>query len=169
MQHARALCPSPSPKVCPISCPLHYWCHLASSSSDIPFSFRPQSFPASATFPVRRLFTSDDQSTDQNTSILVINVTRYFFTSEVLCTVGRFVGLAITQRPVGMYSLALPLNSSSWWMPGFYFFTFLYFWLRFPFLLKTARSNIVSHICLLYLGWKKGWRTVITRYDPGKL
>ena len=26
LQHARPLCPSPSPEVCPSSCPLHWWC-----------------------------------------------------------------------------------------------------------------------------------------------
>ena len=33
LQHARPPCPAPSPKVCPSSCPLHQWCHLAISSS----------------------------------------------------------------------------------------------------------------------------------------
>ena len=41
----RPFCPSPSPKVCPSSCPLHQWCHPAISSSDTLF-FCPQSFPA---------------------------------------------------------------------------------------------------------------------------
>ena len=59
LQHARPLCPSSSPKVCPSSCPLHWWCHLAIQSSDILFSFCPQSFPASGTVPVSQLFTSD--------------------------------------------------------------------------------------------------------------
>ena len=49
-QHARPPCPSPSPKVCPSSCPLHRWCHPATSSSEAHFSFCPQSFPASGTF-----------------------------------------------------------------------------------------------------------------------
>ena len=39
LQYARPLCSLPSPKVCPGSCPLHLWCHLAISSSDIIFSF----------------------------------------------------------------------------------------------------------------------------------
>ena len=55
LQHTRPLCPSPSPKVCPNSCPLHWWCHPAISSSDALFSFCPQSFPASGTFPVSQL------------------------------------------------------------------------------------------------------------------
>ena len=52
LQHTRPLCPSPSPKVCPNSCPLHWWCHPAISSSDALFSFCPWSFPASGTFPM---------------------------------------------------------------------------------------------------------------------
>ena len=30
LRHARPLYPSPSPEVCPSSCPLHWWCHPAS-------------------------------------------------------------------------------------------------------------------------------------------
>ena len=33
LQHARPPCPSPSPEVCPSSCPWHWWCHPATSSS----------------------------------------------------------------------------------------------------------------------------------------
>ena len=44
---AQASLLSPSPEVCPISCPLHQWCHPAISSSDTVFSFFPPSFPAS--------------------------------------------------------------------------------------------------------------------------
>ena len=35
------LLPSPSPEVCPSSCPLHQWCYPDSSSSDTLFSFCP--------------------------------------------------------------------------------------------------------------------------------
>ena len=58
LQHARPPCPSPSPKVCPSSCPLHWWCRPATSSSDALFFFCPQSFPASGTFLMSWLFTS---------------------------------------------------------------------------------------------------------------
>ena len=33
LQHARLPCPSPSPRGCPSSCPLNWWCHPAISSS----------------------------------------------------------------------------------------------------------------------------------------
>ena len=61
LQQARPPCPSPSPKVCSSSCPLHWGFHPATSFSDALFSFYPQSFPASGTFPMSQLSTSDDQ------------------------------------------------------------------------------------------------------------
>ena len=63
LQHSRPACPSPTPEVCPSSCPLHWWCHPVISSSDALFSFCPQSFPASETFPMSWLWASDDQNT----------------------------------------------------------------------------------------------------------
>ena len=69
LQHPRLPCPSPSHKVCLSSCPLHRWCHSAISSSDTLFSFCPQSFPASGTFPISQLFTSDDENTGVSASV----------------------------------------------------------------------------------------------------
>ena len=63
LQHTRLPCPSPSPKLCPSSYPLHRWCHPAISFSDALFSFCPQSFPEPGTFPMSQLFASDDQNT----------------------------------------------------------------------------------------------------------
>ena len=40
-----------------IHCPLSQWCHPTISSSVAPFSFCPQSFPASGSFPMSWLFT----------------------------------------------------------------------------------------------------------------
>ena len=52
VQHARLNCPSLSPQVCSNSCPLSRWCHPTIPSSATPFSFCPQSFPASRSFPM---------------------------------------------------------------------------------------------------------------------
>ena len=49
-QHARPPYPSPTPRVYSNSRPLSRWCHLTISSSVIPFSSCPQSFPASGSF-----------------------------------------------------------------------------------------------------------------------
>ena len=46
-QHASLPCPSLSPRFNPNSCPLSRWCHPTISSSVVPFSSCPQSFPAS--------------------------------------------------------------------------------------------------------------------------
>ena len=44
LQQARLPCPSLSPRVCPSSCPLNWWCYLTISSSAALFSFCLQSF-----------------------------------------------------------------------------------------------------------------------------
>ena len=62
-QHARPPCPSPTPRVHSDSCPSSQWCHLAISSSVVPFSSCPQSLPASESFPMSQLFAWGDQST----------------------------------------------------------------------------------------------------------
>ena len=72
LQHDRPLCSSPSPEVCPSSCPLHQRCHPAISSSDALFSLCPQSFPASGTFPMSPLFASDNQNTGVSASASVL-------------------------------------------------------------------------------------------------
>ena len=46
-QHTRPPCPLPTSVFYPNPCPLSWWCHPAISSSVIPFSSCPQSFPAS--------------------------------------------------------------------------------------------------------------------------
>ena len=79
LQHTSPLCSSPSPKVCPSSCLLRRWCHPAISSSDALF-FCPQSFPASETFPLSQLFTSNDQITgvSASASVLPISIQDWF-------------------------------------------------------------------------------------------
>ena len=50
LQHARLLCPSPTPRLYSNSCPSNQWCHPTTSSSVILFSSFLQSFPASGSF-----------------------------------------------------------------------------------------------------------------------
>ena len=61
-------------RVCPSSCSLHQWCRPTNSSSVTLFSFCPQSFPASGTFPLSQLFASDDQNTGASASASVFPV-----------------------------------------------------------------------------------------------
>ena len=71
-QHTRPSCPSPTPGVYPNPCPLSQWCHPTISSSVIPFSFCPQSFPASGSFPMSQLFASGGQSMGVSASASVL-------------------------------------------------------------------------------------------------
>ena len=75
LQHARPTCPSPTPRVHPNPCPLSRWCHPTISSSVVPFSSCPQSFPASGPFLMSQLFTSGGQSIEvsASTSVLPMN------------------------------------------------------------------------------------------------
>ena len=68
LQYARFLCPLPFPRACSNSCPLSQWCHLTISSSVIPFSSCLQSFPASGSFLMSQLFTSDGPSSGPSAS-----------------------------------------------------------------------------------------------------
>ena len=61
-QHARPPCPTLTPGAHPNSCPLSQWCHPAISSSVVPFSSNPQSFPESESFQMSRFFASGGQS-----------------------------------------------------------------------------------------------------------
>ena len=61
LQHARPPCPSPTPRDHSNSLPSSRWCHLATSSSVVPFTSCLQSFPASASFPLSLFFASDGQ------------------------------------------------------------------------------------------------------------
>ena len=71
-QHARPPCPSPTPGVCPNSCPLSQWCHPAISSSVVSFSCCPQSLPASGSSPRGQLFAWGGQSTGVSASASVL-------------------------------------------------------------------------------------------------
>ena len=57
-----------------------WWCYLTIYSSPAPFSFSPQSFPASGSFPVSWLFASDDQSigVPASASVLPMNIQCYW-------------------------------------------------------------------------------------------
>ena len=74
-QHARPPCPSPTPGVHPYPCPLSQWCHPTISSSIVPFSSHPPSFPASGSFQMSQLFASGGQSigVSASTSVLPMN------------------------------------------------------------------------------------------------
>ena len=78
LQHAMLSCPSLSPGVCSNVCPLSQWCHSTISSSVTPFSSHPQSFAASGSFSISRLFASGDQNSGASASVLQMNIQGWF-------------------------------------------------------------------------------------------
>ena len=80
LQHARLLCPSPSPRACSNSYPLGQWCHPTISSSVVPFSSHLQSSPASESLPMSQFFASGGQSTGASAlaAVLLMNIQGWF-------------------------------------------------------------------------------------------
>ena len=76
LQHARPPCPSQTPGVHSNSCPSSWCCHPTISSSVIPFSSCPKSFPASGYFQMSQLFASGGQSigVSASTSVLPMSI-----------------------------------------------------------------------------------------------
>ena len=72
LQHARPPCPSPTPGVHTNPCPLSRWYHPPISSSVIPFSSCPQSFPSSGSFQMSQLFPVGGQITGVSASSSVL-------------------------------------------------------------------------------------------------
>ena len=79
LQHARLLCPSPTPRACSNLCPLSWWCHPTFSSSVIPFSSHLHSFPI-------RVFSNESAlqirwpkyGVSASTSVLPMNIQDWF-------------------------------------------------------------------------------------------
>ena len=63
---------STTPRVHQNPCPSSQWYHATISSSVVPFSSWPQSFPASESFQISQLFTKGGQSIGVSASILVL-------------------------------------------------------------------------------------------------
>ena len=80
LKHVRFLCTPVFPRICSNSWPLSWWCYLAISSSVVPFSFCPPSFPASRSFLMSWLLTSSDQSigASASASVLQMNIQGWF-------------------------------------------------------------------------------------------
>ena len=77
LQQARLPCSSPTPGAYSNSCPSSRWCHPAISSSVVLFSSCLQSFPASGSFPMSRLFASGSQSIGASASASVLPMNQF--------------------------------------------------------------------------------------------
>ena len=81
LQHTRLPCPSSTPGACSNSHPSSRWCHPTISSSVIPFFSCFHSFPASGSFLMSQLFTSDGQIigvSASSESVLPMNIQDWF-------------------------------------------------------------------------------------------
>ena len=80
LHHARLPCPSPTPGVCSNSCPSSWWYHPTISSSVIPFSSCLQSFQASQSFLMSRLFATGGQCirASASSSVLPKNIQHWY-------------------------------------------------------------------------------------------
>ena len=78
LQHTRLPCPSPHLKTCSNSCPLSQWCHPTISSFVAPFASCLQSFPASGSFPMSRLFASGGQSIAASAWVFPMNIQDWY-------------------------------------------------------------------------------------------
>ena len=101
-QHSRLPCPSPTPRVHSNSHPSSRWCHPAISSSVIPFSSCPQSFPELGSFPMSQLFACGGHSISASTSVLRMNTQDWFPSLQIeeeeveVVTDFLFLGFKIT-------------------------------------------------------------------------
>ena len=110
LQPARSPCPSPSLRVCSNSSPLSWWHHPTISSSVIPFSSLPQSFPASESFPVSQFFASGGQSirASASASVLQMNIHGWFPLEWT-----GLVSLQSKGLPRGFSNTTVQINSST--------------------------------------------------------
>ena len=79
-QHAKPPCPPPTPRVHSNPSLLNRWCHPTISSTVVPFSSCPQSFPVSGSFQMSQFFASGGQSigVSASTSVLPMNIQDWF-------------------------------------------------------------------------------------------
>ena len=75
LQHSRPPCPAPTRCACSNSCPSSQWCHPTISSSVISFSSRPQSLPASGSFPMSQFCSLGGQCIGASASASVLPMT----------------------------------------------------------------------------------------------
>ena len=123
LQHARPPYPSPTARVYPNPCPLSQWCHPTISSSVVPFSSCPQSFPASGSFQMSQLFASGGQNigVSASTSVLPMNTQDW--------------------SPLGWTGwISLQSTEYSWIICWFLIFFSWFFWLSKHFSMSTVEN-----------------------------
>ena len=126
LQHTMLPCPSPFPGVCSDSCPLSWWCHPTISSSVVPFSFCPQSFPASGSFLMSQLSASGVHiGASASTLVLLMKIQGWFLLglTSLIFLLSKGLLFYLTQNseiPLGTsvqrslaFSISLPLSAEA--------------------------------------------------------
>ena len=102
LQHTRLPSPSPTPGAYSNSCPSSQWCRPTISSSVVPFSSRPQSFPASGSFPVSQVFASGGQriGASASASVLLMSIQGWFPLALAVKIPNKLVDSSIKQHEI---------------------------------------------------------------------
>ena len=113
----RLSCPSLSLRVCSNSYPLRRWGHPIISFSVNPFSSFPQSFPASASFPISQLFTSGSQTIGASAlpSFLPTNIQGWFHLGLTGLVSLMAKGLSYEFSNTTVWKHRFFIVQSSWW------------------------------------------------------
>ena len=128
-QHARPPGPSPTPGVHPNPCPLCRWCHPTISSSVVPFSSFPQSFPASGSFQMSQLSASGGQSSVSTTALQTSSLYHFsrfhiyaliysisFFLSDLLHRVWQSLSPSTSLQMIQLHSFSWLNNISLYYI-----------------------------------------------------
>jgi len=153
------------PEFAQVHLQVHWWCHPAISSSDALFSFCPQSFPASETFPMSQLFPSDDQNTRASASASQFEGINFlpsaFFTvwlSKLYLNTGKTIALTIRTFVSRVMSLLFKTLSKFViaFLPRSNYL--LISWLQSPQWFWSPKKEICHyfHLFPFYLPWHNG-------------
>ena len=126
VQQASLPCPSLSPGVCSNSCLSSHWWHPTISSSVVPFSSCPQSFPESWSFPMSQFFTSGGQKfgASASASVLPTNIQDWFPLWLTGLISLQFKGLSRVFSSTTIWKHQFFSAQPSWWS-NFHIYTWL--------------------------------------------
>ena len=161
LHHTRLSHPSQSPRVCSNPHPLSQWYHPTISSSVVPFSSCPQSFPTSGSSPMSQFLASGGQSigASASASVLSMNIQGW--------VPWGFTGLISLQSK----GLSRVFSSTTVWKHQFFGTQLSSLGSRYPqFLLVPLLTEACAGLALPVMGWEwlpdsgvQTWKTHLPR------
>ena len=149
-EHARPPCPSPTPRVYSNSCLLSWWCSKNISSSVVPFSFCPQSLPASESFPMSQFFASGSQN--RHFSISPSN--EYW---RLISFRMNWLDLLVVQKTLNSLLQQHSLKASVLWCSAFFIVQFSHPYMTTGKTVALARQTFVGKVMSCFLICCLGW------------